>query len=235
MHTTPRTLLAAALALMLTACGTQRAPATITELTAAYYAPPVAGTVPPAFGATMMVFDPLPVEALAPAALARVSEYWKLGPAGAIGPDGSVTVPLPPADDDLEALLVSAPDLLFEGCALAASDPSVLVTPTGFELVTSPGVAVLTSEGWVPGVVTDVALPSFEEADVLGVTFYSFVYATGPVTVTGEGAECISEGETVELELEAGWNWVGWSFTDTEASVRTVPAPAEAYLTMAVP
>src|SRR5690606_26071245 len=157
-------LMLGALAVALTACGTTQPPQSPEpDVKATYYDPPVA-TPPVPLAAAMLVISPEPVlmsaggQQIAPSALTEVGEGWFVGPVAPIGEDGSVALDFVDADSDLEALLVPADELLLGidpmACVVTASDTSVVVTATAFELITIPGVVVLTADGLVPSVLT---------------------------------------------------------------------------------
>src|SRR5690606_40943340 len=94
---------------------------------------------------------------------------------------GSVALDFVDADSDLEALLVPADELLLGidpmACVVTASDTSVVVTATAFELITIPGVVVLTADGLVPSVLTAEPMTATDTPSLAEHTFYGFVYA----------------------------------------------------------
>ena len=114
------------------------------------------------------------------------------------------------------------------------------------------GLGVLLSAAVVAGMLDVVPLPvamaiwaclwvlylSFVHA---GRTFYGFVFATGPVEVTATGEDCVAQETVVELDLDAGWNWVAWSFVYDEGDafshirLASVEAPADPVLTTVPP
>lgn len=240
-------LMLGALAVALTACGTTQPPQSPEpDVKATYYDPPVA-TPPVPLAAAMLVISPEPVlmsaggQQIAPSALTEVGEGWFVGPVAPIGEDGSVALEFVEADSDLEALLVPADELLLgidpAACAVTASDTSVMVTATAFELITTPGVVVLTADGLVPGVLSAEPMTATDTPSLAEHTFYGFVYASAPVEVSAMGDDCVTAGVTADVSLEAGWNWVAWTVeldeTDSFSHVHVgdVEAPAETHLT----
>lgn len=236
-----------ALVAALTACGTTQPPQSPDlAVTASYYDPPVATPVVP-LAAAMMVIAPGAVsmgagDHVASSALIEVEEGWYVGPVTPIGEDGSVAMDFLEADSDLEALLVPADELLLfvdpVVCTVTASDASVMVTATAFDLVTTPGVAVLTADGLVPGILSDEPIIATDTASLAELSFYGFVYASAPVEVTALGDDCVTAGVTADVSLEAGWNWVVWTLVPDEMNdylvhVGDVEAPAETRLTVA--
>ncbi len=245
-----RPLLLGALALGLAACGGTTPPpqGPQADVKTTFYEPPA--EAPHAFAAAVIVLDVNAppedtTEALAPAQLVDVGDGWLVGPAALIGDDGSVELEFPADDADLAALLVPVGEgvlsFAYLTCDVTISDPAVMMTPTGFELITAPGVALLTSGGLTFGMLTDAEVTNFTEPDLLARTFYGFVFATGPVEVTAAGDDCVAQETVVELDLDAGWNWVAWSFVSDEADafshirLASVEAPADPVLTTVPP
>ncbi len=241
-------LVLGAIAAALTACGgtTQPPQPAEPDINASYYDPPIATPLVP-LAAAMLVISPEPVlmgagvEHTVPSGLIEVGEGWFVGPASPIGEDGSVAMDFIEADGDLEALLVPADELLLGidpvACAVAASDTSVMVTATAFELVTTPGIVVLTADGLVPGVLSDEPMTATDTPSLAELTFYGFVYASAPVEVNAMGDDCVTAGMTADVSLEAGWNWVTWTVELDEMDsfshvhVGDGEVPAEAHLT----
>ncbi len=253
MRTIVRTaLVLAALAATLTACSTTTPPPEqpSPDVTASYYDPPAAVTPPVALAAAMAIISPVPVaiatsgEPSTTVSLIDAGEGWFLGPPAAIDEDGSFTLDFLPADDDLEALLVPADEMLLDvdttTCDVTVSDPTVEVTAVAFELLAVPGLVVITVDGMAPGILSDEPMTATDTPSLAQRTFYGFVYATGAVEVSATGPGCVAETTTAEVSLEPGWNWVAWTVvldeTDSFSHVHMadVEAPEQAYLTTAV-
>lgn len=141
------------------------------------------------------------------------------GPVTTIAADGSFTLALPDGSELPAALMKDADGfvynaLLHPSCALSASDATVSVTSAAFELITIPGIGLLSVEGFVPGIATAEALPATPtEEDVFAARFQTWVYATGPTTVVTDPVVCDSDGQTlsVSVSLTSGWNQLEWT------------------------
>ncbi len=219
------------LAPVLAACGAPTTPPGPThDIEVTYYAPPIANA-PAAFGAAVTVFDPDAIAIASADGAPRPSLIegrtgQLLGPVGLIDEDGELQLDLPPADEDLEAVLVPAAQLLDYvigdplGCPVTVSDASVNVTPLAFDAITVPGIAPLTGHGAYYGLLTTEELEDFDDSDaIVRLSYYGLVYADAPLTVTATDDGCVT-GESLyaDLNLEAGWNWVKWSpvFDETD-------------------
>ncbi|MCL4722011.1 MAG: hypothetical protein KJ041_08710 [Gammaproteobacteria bacterium] len=180
-------------------------------------------------GAALVMSDFVPVIA----AQGTVVEFvpgWFMGPVSGIGADGTVTVRLPDPDDVPASTLASPLEFLhyidLEGCTVLASDLDARVSKTGFDIASTPGMAILTAEGAWPAVVTDadfseVELPEGLEDHV----FVTWLYADRPVTIrTGPGSGLtLCEVATdvyfgLDVSLQSGWNQLGWSLDLSETT-----------------
>lgn len=233
-------------ALALAACGTPPPPPDDADVSTTYYDSPSEGTYS-VLAAAIGVWDPkvpvlsVPGATLTPA-LIDAGPGWWLGEPALIEDDGSVDLTFPEADADLTSALVPAADVLMggapEGCALTISDPSVMVTALGFEGVTVPGVQLITPDGRELGVLTDVPVTDFSDPSLDALKYYGFIYASGPLTVSGQGDDCVANQLTVDLDVGAGWSWVEWSAVpgETEESsilhLRSVERPSDPALTI---
>ena len=247
---TRRPLRLAVLAPLLAACAAPTTPPGPThDITVTYYAPPIADA-PAAFGAAVTLIDPNAVliaseDASPSAALIEGRPGLLIGPVALIGEDGTLELDLPQADEELEAVLVPAAELLEFvvadelACPVTASDESVKVTPLGFDAITVPGISPLTGYGATYGLITTEEVEDLDDSAALDrLSFYGLVYADGPVEVTATDDGCVTEESLhAELSLEAGWNWVEWRpvFDETDTfshrSLEVVDEPQELKLT----
>ena len=180
---------------------------------------------PPALAAGMFVLD---VATLGPTSFTEIEEGVFIGTTAPIGADGSVTVTLPAHADIPDELFGTAGTFLMQvtdlaDCSLNASAPAVRVMNAVFELITVPGVGILTAEGFVPAIATDayidISLPDIET--VYASKFQTWVYSEGAVSVHTEGSGCATVGNAfdVDVDLVEGWNQLSWSIlidTDTD-------------------
>lgn len=175
---------------------------------------PVDPAFPPVLGVSFGVGGP---ELLGPASFTEVDPGLHLGPVAPVGADGSVEVTLPaPADipanvlQDVTAMfpaLENAPD-----CSLTASAAATQATPVLFQLITVPGVFLVTFDGFIPAFMSDsgtnpLTVPA-EDLDTW--TVYTYIYADGPTSVASTGTDCTVPGIDApfvfDLDLVEGWN-----------------------------
>lgn len=175
---------------------------------------------PVVIGAALTLWDPDAV--FISMGVTQISPNLYVGPVTSAGVAGEVTVVFPAAGDLPAAVLKSVDDLLPDymlpaACTLVASDASAKVTPTAFELVTVPGVGLLTVEGMYLALAVDkpVSLPLGDISDLYGHAFQVWVYADKDVTITTSPGTCPGEpggaSFSVDAELKAGWNHLEWT------------------------
>lgn len=229
------TILLGALAVALAACADQPPPAGPThDFVVSYYQLPGPGN-PPAVAAAVGVLNPDNVAAVTTyperdasldasvsasrhagplPGLTEVSPAWLVGPVAVIAEDGTVELSLPELDADLEAVLEPVSRLLWDNdalaCPLTVSDPSVGVTQALFQSVAVPGVVLFNGFGAFAATLSGAPLPDTADTTLAAADLYGLVYATGPVDVSASGPGCEAQGHTVDVSLEAGWNWVRW-------------------------
>ena len=147
-------------------------------------------------------------------ALFGTSRTLAVGPVAVIAEDGTVELSLPELDADLEAVLEPVSRLLWDNdalaCPLTVSDPSVGVTQALFQSVAVPGVVLFNGFGAFAATLSGAPLPDTADTTLAAADLYGLVYATGPVDVSASGPGCEAQGHTVDVSLEAGWNWVRW-------------------------
>lgn len=173
-------------------------------------------------GAALVMSDFVPVIA----AQGTVIEFvpgWFMGPVSGIGVDGTVTVRLPDPDDVPASTLASPLEFLryidLDDCTILTSDLSARVSKTGFDIASTPGMAILTAEGAWPAIVTDADFSEVELPEGLeDYVFVTWLYADKPVTIrTGPGPGLtLCEVATdvyfgLNVSLQSGWNQLGWS------------------------
>ena len=181
---------------------------------------------PPALAAGMFVIDV--ATAFGPTSFTEIEAGVFIGTTAPIGADGSVTVTLPAHADIPDVLFGTAGTFLVQvtelaDCSLIASAPAVRVMNAVFELLTVPGMGVLTVDGFVPALATDtyVDLSVADMQTLYASKFQTWVYSEGAVTVHTEGSGCetVGNGVDVDVDLVEGWNQLSWGIvvdTDTD-------------------
>lgn len=127
--------------------------------------------------------------------------------------DDGFDLPLPEEEEFPPELLVPAGESVqnvnvIEGCLLLTSADDAMVTLMVFEAVAIPSLWAFFPNA-NPGFAR--ASANFPVGDV-GETFFSWTYASDDVNLATSGTAC--GGLTVALELEQGWNQVGWSYDE---------------------
>lgn len=203
-------------------------PEAASTVDASYWAPV---TFPPAVAAGLFVIDV--VTPVGPASFTEVDDGFFIGTTTPIGADGSVAVTLPAHADIPNVLFGTADTFLVQvadiaACSLNASAPTVRVMNAVFELVTIPGVGLLTMDGFIPALATDrfIDISTADAATVYGSKFQTWVYSEGAVSVHTEGTGCATVGDTfdVDVDLVEGWNQLAWGIvydvaTDTVTGI----------------
>lgn len=173
-------------------------------------------------GAALILVDIDSVASLEAAAVTEFQEGYYLGPVTSIDEDGNVIIELPAGDDLPSALMSDADEFLYNvaqypGCALSASNATVDVTEAVFELITFPGVALLSVEGLIPALATNERMPASPDIqDLAGMTFQTWVYAAGATTINTVPAVCTAASNpslSVDVSLSSGWNQLEWAIT----------------------
>lgn len=134
--------------------------------------------------------------------------------------DGGFDLPLPEEEEFPPELLVPAAEgvenvNVVEGCELLSSSDSAMVTLMAFDFTPIPSLWA-----FFPNVNPGFAVASanFPVGDV-GETFLSWTYASEDVGLATIGTGC--GGLTVDLELDQGWNQVGWTFDEQRVMTLT--------------
>ncbi len=219
-------LLAATLAVLVIAACSQPAEQQPTGPQGTVHTPSGAPTM---LGVTLFFIDFDSAATLSPATVVEAGEGIYVGPITTIAEDGSFTLELPEGSDLPAALMGSAEDFVHSfsmvaSCDLVASDPTVNVTKTVFELVTIPGIALLSIDGLMIAVGTAEQLPDAPTSEELyAARFQTWVYADGPTTVVTDPAVCEDPDLTlsVDVSLTAGWNQLEWTIVVDELGVPT--------------
>lgn len=163
-------------------------------------------------------------DALAPSALTEIETGIWLGNVVDATVGSTVEVTLPAADDVPAGTRASASQAFLNAtnandCQVDASDPAALVTVSGFEGITYPGLLAYTVDALRLAVLSDAsiadptALTDGTLAD--GTRIYSWLYSDADVDVGFSGADCGFGGDVsfdADLSLEAGLNTVAWVF-----------------------
>ncbi len=179
---------------------------------------------PVMLGAAMFFVDITGPMALDPASVIEAEPGLYLGPVTGIGADGSFALELPEGSELPAALMEDADYFVYNAltsasCSLVASDPTVDVTTAAFELVTVPGIALLSVEGLIPAIATaeELSVPITDE-EVFAARFQTWVYADGPTTVVTDPAVCDDAGSSVSVDvsLASGWNQLEWTILTDE-------------------
>ncbi|MBX3143652.1 MAG: hypothetical protein KF813_07850 [Trueperaceae bacterium] len=200
--------------------------------------------IPTAVGAAMIMIDLSAMPILRSAAI-EIFDGFYLSPLAPVAADGSVAFELPAAADVPAAVMTDVEYFLpwidsFTGCTLEASNPSVSATYLLFELISIPGVAILTVEGLYLAVATsEPVTPTTTFNEILQSGLQSWVYADGATTVTTDPGVCPGDSGpslAVDISLNQGWNLLEWEVGmdgSTVESLSLVNSTAEEIYLMA--
>jgi hypothetical protein len=220
MRASDRRLVALLLVATLVACGAPQPPAVST----------IDGTIarpagaPAPLGVAVVVFDDIEPPGGLPSSVIEFDDGYYAGPVGSVGADGRFTLTFPDGASLPPGVFAPADDFLLnarrlDACQLTASDPAARVTTAFFDLITLPGITILTADGLMFGITTDRPLGFDLEgavlADFAGHAFQTWVYADRAVGVGASGDGCTTQDMTflVDVTLAEGWNVLSWTVT----------------------